>query len=129
METTDPHRNTFAIKAFLKEYVERQQAAPDSVEGYKLMLARIHEDLMQFRKGGSYSGMFPERWLPAVVSVLPEPFCEANGTVNSTTKVVRRKVYELFREELDFVFTPEGKSIQNGRNVLNIRRYMGTDKK
>ena len=116
-------------KAFLKEYVERQQAAPDSVEGYKLMLARIHEDLMQFRKGGSYSGMFPERWLPAVVSVLPEPFSEANGTVNSTTKVVRRKVYELFREELDFVFTPEGKSIQNGRNVLNIRRYMGTVKR
>ena len=33
------------------------------------------------------------------------------------------------REELDFVFTPEGKSIQNGRNVLNIRRYMGIDKK
>ena len=116
-------------KAFLKEYVERQQAALDSVEGYKLMLARIHEDLMQFRKGGSYSGMFPERWLPAVVSVLPEPFSEANGTVNSTTKVVRRKVYELFREELDFVFTPEGKSIQNGRNVLNIRRYMGTVKR
>ena len=66
--------------------------------------------------------MFPERWLPAVVGILPEPFSEQNGTINSTSKVVRRKVYEIFREELEFIYTPEGKEIRNTRNTRIIKK-------
>lgn len=105
----------------LKEYVTRHHETVGSVEGYKLMLTKIYEELMKFRKDGVFEGMFPERWLPAVVSILPEPLSERNGTINSTTKVVRRKVYELFREEIDFIYTPEGKDIRNGRNTRNIK--------
>ena len=54
---------------------------------------------------------------------MPAGLSEANGTVNSTGKVVRRKVYELFREELEFMYTPEGKNIRNVRNTKNIRMY------
>ena len=78
-------------------------------------------ELMKFRKGGMYEGMFPERWLPAVVGILPEPLTAQNGTVNSTSKVVRHKVYEVFREELDFLYTPEGKDIRNPRNTKNMK--------
>ncbi len=60
------------------------------------MLTKLNEELMKFRKGGMYEGMFPERWLPAVVGILPEPLTAQNGTVNSTSKVVRHKVYEVF---------------------------------
>lgn len=108
-------------RAFLEDYVVRKGEKADSIEGYKLMLEKIRDELMEFRKGGMYEGMFPERWLPVVVAVLPEMLCEANGTVNSTAKVVRHKVYELFREELDYVYTPEGKEIANVRNTQNIR--------
>jgi len=50
------------------------------------MLTKLNEELMKFRKGGMYEGMFPERWLPAVVGILPEPLTAQNGTVNSTSK-------------------------------------------
>lgn len=109
-------------KQALKEYLKRKDVEPGSVEGYKLMLAKIHKELMKFRHGGVHEGLFPERWLPAVVAILPEPLSDRNGTINSTAKVVRHKVVEVFREELEFVYTPEGKDIQNVRNTGNMRK-------
>lgn len=111
-------------KAVLREYVLKRHLNPESVEGYKLMLDKIYGELLRFRKGGEFEGMFPERWLPAVVAILPETLCEANGTVNSTAKVVRHKVYEYFREEIDFVYTQEGKDVRNSRNMRNIKRIL-----
>lgn len=111
-------------KAACLEYVRRQGEKPGSVESYKLILAKIHSELMKFRKDGPFEAMFPERWLPAVAGILPEPLSERNGTVNSTAKVVRRKVYELFREELEYLYTPEGKDIRNARNTRNLKRFM-----
>lgn len=110
-------------KAMCMEYVRREGEKTGSIEGYKMILTKIHEELMKFRVGGTFEGMFPERWLPAVVGILPEPFGEQNGTINSTSKVVRRKVYEVFRGELEFLYTPEGKDIRNCRNTKNIKRY------
>ncbi len=107
----------------LLEYLGRKGVKPGTVEGYKLMLNKIYQELLKFRKDGKHAGLFPERWLPAVVAVLPEALCEQNGTINSTAKIVRRKVYEVFREELNFVYTPEGKDIRNSRNTYNIRQY------
>ena len=111
-------------KAALREYVLKQHVTPESVEGYKLMLDKIYGEILRFRKGGEFEGMFPERWLPAVIAILPETLCEANGTVNSTAKVVRHKVYEYFKEEIDFVYTPEGKDVRNPRNTQNIKQVL-----
>lgn len=110
-------------KEVLTEYVTRQEEKIGSVEAYKLMLAKINDELMKFRKDGEFAGLFPERWLPAVVGILPESLCEENGTINSASKIVRYRVFEVFQEELDFIYTPEGKNIQNTRNVRNIRKY------
>ena len=109
-------------KQALKEYVERKKAEWGTVESYKLMLQKIHKELMEFRRGGKYEGLFPERWLPAVVAILPERLKESDGTINSSSKMVRHRVIELYKKELDYVYTPEGKDIQNVRNTQNIRK-------
>lgn len=111
-------------KPAMRSYLKRKNTELGSVEGYKLMLAKINKELMKFRYGGEHAGLFPERWLPAVMAVLPETFTEQNGTINSTSKIVRHKVVEVFRDELEFVYTPEGKDIQNTRNTRNIKKYM-----
>lgn len=111
-------------KAALKDYLKRKNTEARSVEGYKLMLSKINKELMKFRYGGEHAGLFPERWLPAVVAILPESLSEQNGTINSTTKVVRHKVIEHFKNELELVYTPEGKDIHNPRNTQNIKKYM-----
>lgn len=111
-------------KAVCLDYLRKQDEKPGSIQGCKLILAKIHEEFMKFRLGGPFEGMFPERWLPAVVGILPESFMEQNGTINSTAKVVRRKVYGVYREELDFLYTPEGKDIRNVRNTGNVKRFL-----
>ena len=85
------------LKAWLKS--EYPELDPASVEGRTKMLERLQVDVNMFRKGGSHYGMFPERWLPAAVCVLPEPFTEQNRMVNSTMKVVRGKVEKVFHSK------------------------------
>lgn len=111
-------------KSAMKSYLKRKNIEFGSIEGYKLMLAKINKELIKFRYGGEHAGLFPERWLPAVVAILPETFTEQNGTINSTTKIVRHRVLEVYRDEVEFMYTPEGKDIQNPRNTQNIRKYM-----
>lgn len=112
-------------KTALKEYLQEKEVKFGSIEGYKLMLSKIRSELMEYRPGGKFGGLFPERWLPAVSIVLPESFGEQNGTINSTSKMVRRRITELYRNELDYAYTSEGKDMLNTRNTRNIKQYMG----
>lgn len=106
------------------QYLEEEVMKPESIEGCKLMLTKIGGEILKYRKGGHFAGVFPERWLPAVINVLPETFSEKNGTINSTMKVVRWKVYEQYREDLEFMYTPEGKDIRNHKNTMNIQKLL-----
>lgn len=110
-------------KTALTEYVTSREEKPGSIEAYKLMLSRISEEIMRFRKGGEFAGLFPERWLPAVIGIVPRPFGADDGTLNSTSKIVRHKVYNIYKEELQYLYTPEGKDIRNRRNTENIKKF------
>ena len=111
-----PNRNA------LKEYIQGKHIEAGTIEGYKMMLDKIRRELMEYRYGGKYAGLFPERWLPAVVVILPATLNEKDGTINSTSKMVRRRITELYKSELAFAYTPEGKDILNCTNTRNIRK-------
>ena len=111
-------------KQALKDYLKHKGVESGSIEGYKLMLEKINKELMSYRHGGRHEGLFPERWLPAVVGILPESLSEQNGTINSTSKMVRRKITERFKAEIDHLYTPEGKDITDVRNTQNIKHFM-----
>ncbi len=105
-------------------YLEEEGMKAESIEGCKLILTKIGGEILKYRKGGTFEGLFPERWLPAVMGVLPETFSEQKATINSTMKVVRWKVYELYQENLEFMYTPEGKDIRNHKNTMNIQKLL-----
>ena len=109
-------------KDALKEYVRKQypDIAPESREGREIMLKKIQAEVDAYKKGGSRGGMFPERWLPAAIAVLPEPFTEKNGLVNSTMKIVRGKVEKFYADRIEYAFTPEGKSLFNEKNLESV---------
>ena len=111
-------------KMALREYIEKQDVESDSMDAYRVMLKKIQSELMAYRVGGKHAHLFPERWLPAVVAVLPEALNEQNGMINSTMKVVRAKVYHRFKEEIDYLYTPEGKEITNKRNLQNLKQLI-----
>ena len=61
--------------------------------------------------------MFPHRWIPAAIGILEEGFTEENKLLNSTMKMVRGKVEKKHSDLLKYLFTPEGKSIINNKNI------------
>ena len=64
--------------------------------------------------------MFPERWLPSSFAVLPEPFSEQNGMINSTMKMVRGKIEKAYSDRIDYLYTSEGKKFTNEKNIESI---------
>lgn len=84
------------------------------------MLGKIQEEVNSYRKGGRNSGAFPERWLPAAICVLPEPWTEQNHFLNSSMKVVRGRVEEAYKANMEFAYTPQGKNIVNPMNMASL---------
>lgn len=107
----------------LKEYAQGLGLDPASQKGKEAMLDKIQEEVNAYRKGGPKYGAFPERWLPAAICVLPEPFTEANHMVNSTMKVVRGKVEKAYEDRMAFAYTVEGKNIVNKMNLDSLNNW------
>jgi len=96
---------------------------PGTNEGNLKSLEIIKQEIDAYRKGGKFEGEFPERWLPTAIVVLPEAFTEQNHLLNSTMKMVRGKITEYFKSEMDFIYTPEAKEITNNKNVEAIKKW------
>jgi len=108
-----------ANKEALKRYVLRKNpnANWDSPEAKVLALNKLQREINEYRRGGKFEGMFPERWLPAAVAVIGEPFTEQNGLVNSTMKIIRGKVEERYANRIENLYTTGAKSIENSENI------------
>ncbi len=108
--------------ALLRE-LEARGTAP--AERAATAAAILGGEIDRYRSGGIFAGEFPERWLPAGLAIVDEPFTERNGLVNSTMKVVRGKVEEHFRDRIDYLYTAEGRKLQNERNLASLQKVLG----
>ena len=107
-------------KDALAEYARSLGLDPAAREGKEAMLKKIQSEIDSYRSGGRNFGLFPERWLPAAVIVCDEPFTIANQMLNSTMKMVRRKVEEHYADRIEYAYTPEGKQLLNEKNIQSI---------
>ena len=55
-------------------------------------------------------------WMPAVFQIVPVPFSDKDGTVNSTMKIVRHRIASIYSELIEYSFTPKGSNTNNDRN-------------
>lgn len=106
-------------KEALKRYVHRKKPTLDwdSKEAKELAINKLQRELNEYRKGGKFEGTFPERWLPAAVALIAEPFTEQNGLVNSTMKIMRGKVEAHYADRLKKLYEPGAKEMLNQDNV------------
>ena len=107
-------------KDALKAYAKGLGLDPSSKEAKVKMLELLQDEVNMYRKGGRLAGAFPERWLPAAVCVLPEPWTEQNHFLNSSMKVVRGRVEETYKAHMEYAYTPEGKNIVNDMNLASL---------
>ncbi len=84
----------------------------------------LEAEVAKYRTGGVYAGEFPERWLPAALAFVEEPFSESNGLMNSTLKVIRGKVEERYADRLAALYTPEGKRVGSEKNLEILEKLL-----
>lgn len=118
----DPYTMVLIVpnKDALQAYAKEAGTDPATEEGKRLMLQKIQDEVDAYKHGGVHQGMFPERWLPTAIAVLPEPFTEQNHLVNSTMKIVRGKVEQFYQDRIEYAYTPEGKNLFNEKNIASI---------
>lgn len=111
---------TVALLVPNKDYLKKNVSDLNSEAGKEEAIKLITKDINKFKKGGELYGMFPERWLPTCFAVLPEPFTEQNGMINSTMKIVRGKVEKTYADRIEHLYTVEGKDPLNEKNKSSI---------
>jgi long-chain acyl-CoA synthetase len=110
--------NVESLNRFLKE----NNLSGSTKEGQVVALHKLESEINEYKTGGKYENMFPQRWLPPAVGVLDETFTEENQLLNSTLKMVRGKIVEKYKELLNFLYTPEAKEITNERNIHAVSK-------
>ena len=110
-------------KEALKKYIIENNLSINTKEGQKLALVKIQEEIDEFKKSGKFEGQFPERWLPAAIAIIGEPFSEENKLINSTLKMVRGKIVEYHNKKFEYLFTSDAKEITNSENLDVISKF------
>lgn len=121
----NPHTSGMIVPNIqaLNRELEKRGLKPGSDDSLKEALKIIQAEIDSYKTGGKFENSFPERWLPATIAILPEAFTEQNQLVNSTMKIVRGKITEYFKTELDFLYTPEAKTIINSKNIEALNKW------
>jgi len=109
-------------KEALERWVKSNNINLTELKGIEAVLNEIESVINQYKQGGIYDNLFPSRWLPAAVAILDEPFNMDNKLLNSVGKMVRAKITERYKEIIDYLYTPEAKSIVNQMNIKAIKK-------
>jgi len=108
-----------AIKNWLHHHHKAER------KGAELFILHLLEkEIAEYKTGGKHQNQFPERWLPTTFCIATEPFTEENKMINSTLKMVRNKITEAYKTNIEYMYTPEGKEITNSKNIESIRQML-----
>jgi long-chain acyl-CoA synthetase len=110
-------------KALLDNLKNKDMEA-DSPEAVDTSFVLIEQEFRKYRSGGAFEDMFPQRWLPTAIGIVVEPFSEENGLINSTLKMMRNKVTERYHDLLVYLYTAEGKSLNNDKNRQALQKII-----
>jgi long-chain acyl-CoA synthetase len=110
-------------RASVLGWLKKKGLSVKTSEGQEASLRLLEGELAKYREGGEFAGAFPGRWLPSAVAVLGEGFSEQNHMLNSTMKMVRSKIVQFYRNRIDYMYTPEAKSILNEQNRAIVARF------
>ena len=105
-------------KNALRDYLKQKGLSVKTKEGQEAALKLLESEMAVFRE----NGQFPARWLPSAFAVLGEGFTEQNRLLNSTMKMVRGKIVDMYRNRIDYLYTAEGKDILNHENRTIVGR-------
>jgi long-chain acyl-CoA synthetase len=108
----------------LKKHLKNKGLDSNSEEGIETAINVIDQEIRAYRRDGKFGDMFPQQWIPATIAILSEGFTIENKLMNPTYKIIRPKVTEHYEKLLEFLYTPDSKSISNKKNVEQMRELL-----
>lgn len=112
-------------KSALLRFLKQKQLKENSEEALDVLLQLVNDEVSKFKVGGVHAGMFPSRWIPTNILIVPQAFTEENKLLNSTLKMVRGKIEERYKDDIDFLYTAEAKTVTNAKNREYLRKLLG----
>ena len=117
------HRKYTSALIVLDDEAVQRFITRENIPSAEVLLEQIGSSILNLRKDPYYGKRFPSCWLPVTFAILPEPFTEQNGMINSTLKMVRHRVLEAYKDTIEYLYTEEGHLPRNSRNLAALSRY------
>ncbi|MEA4917353.1 AMP-dependent synthetase/ligase [Proteiniphilum sp.] len=114
------NQSPYTTALIVPNATELKKAGADAAQAALLIEKAINE----YRSGGKHDGLFPHRWIPSSFAVIEEPFSEQNGLMNSTMKLVKHKIYEVYASRIASLYTTEGKQAASPENLEALRKIL-----
>lgn len=103
----------------VKKFIKERHIADEEV-----LMKEIKKSFYQFKYEKEYANKFPEKWIPAVFRIAPEMFTEENKMINSTLKMVRFKIIETYKQEIDEMYDGARSATVSPKNMETIKKLL-----
>jgi long-chain acyl-CoA synthetase len=103
----------------VKKYVEKNK-----ISDAEVLIKAIKLDFYKFKDTAEYRNQFPEKWVPTTFQIINEPFTEQNHMINSTMKMVRHKIQEVYHDRIEAMYTPEYSNVVNELNKDAVKNLL-----
>ncbi len=120
------HRKYTIALVTLDEVKVKNLIAKRSLHSAEALLEVLIDEFYRF-KNDPKAKKVQSTWIPSVFQIVEEPFSEQNGTINSTMKLVRHKVSEVYKEYIEYSYLPEGSTTMNKKNLSLLARKFSLD--
>ncbi|MCK5781484.1 MAG: AMP-binding protein [Flavobacteriales bacterium] len=82
----------------------------------------IEREVKAFRMDPVYKNKFPSKWMPSMFFIAPESFNEDNLMMNSTLKIVRFKVEEVYKKDIEDMYASNGAEFTRNINIAVLKK-------
>ncbi len=110
-------------KEKMLKWIEGNNLDPNSTTTAETVLQELNNAIKRYKEDKTLSEKFIPQWTPKTFAVLPEPFSEENGMINSTLKMVRRKIAKAYEDRIAKLFSEEANPI-NPTNIKTIKEWL-----
>ena len=102
----------------VRDFMAARNISAATDEELDQVLEALRLDLMRYRKDPVLTSLFVSDWTPKTFALLPEEFCESNGMMNASMKIVRRAVVARYATASEAVRGGGGPAEPANREVL-----------
>ena len=117
----DHSKYTTAIITLNEDYV-KNFIKQNNIKTPEELIFHIEKSMFEFKKDKTLRNKFPNRWLPKVFAIAPEPFTEQNKMLNSTLKIVRYRIIENYKDLIDSMYNENSSNISK-HNIEVLRKF------